>query len=59
MLAAFLNMADAQGAPAYLETDLDSNVALYEQFGFKVIAQERISGVNNRFMWRQAAQPSK
>jgi hypothetical protein len=30
-------------------------VALYEQFGFKVIDQEDISGVNNRFMWREAA----
>jgi ribosomal protein S18 acetylase RimI-like enzyme len=55
MLAAFLDMADAQGSPAYLETDVDRNVALYEKFGFKVIGQEDIAGVNNRFMWREAA----
>jgi ribosomal protein S18 acetylase RimI-like enzyme len=55
MLAAFLDMVDGQGAAAYLETDVDRNVALYEQFGFKVIDQEDISGVNNRFMWREAA----
>jgi ribosomal protein S18 acetylase RimI-like enzyme len=54
LLAALLDMADAQGSPAYLETDVDGNVALYEKFGFKVIEQEDISGVNNRFMWREA-----
>jgi ribosomal protein S18 acetylase RimI-like enzyme len=54
LLAAFLDIADAQGSPAYLETDVDKNVALYEKFGFKVIEQEDISGVNNRFMWREA-----
>ena len=30
------------------------NVVLYEKFGFKVVAQEEINGVNNRFMWRPA-----
>lgn len=54
MLAAFLDTADSQGSPAYLETDVDRNVALYERFGFKVIGQEDISGVNNRFMWHEA-----
>jgi ribosomal protein S18 acetylase RimI-like enzyme len=54
LLSAFLDMADAQDSPAYLETDVDRNVALYEKFGFKVIEQEGISGVNNRFMWREA-----
>jgi len=54
MLASFLDMVDGQGSTAYLETDVDRNVALYEKFGFKVIDQEDISGVNNRFMWREA-----
>ena len=58
LLAAFLEMADAQASPAYLETDVDRNVALYEKFGFKVIGQEDISSVNNRFMWREAAAPA-
>jgi ribosomal protein S18 acetylase RimI-like enzyme len=53
-LASFLDMVDGQGSAAYLETDVDRNVALYEKFGFKVIDQEDISGVNNRFMWREA-----
>jgi ribosomal protein S18 acetylase RimI-like enzyme len=59
LLAAFLDMADEQGLPAYLETDVDRNVALYEKFGFKVIGQEDISGVNNRFMWREAGARSR
>ena len=28
---------------------------LYEKFRFKLIGQEDISGVNNRFMWREAS----
>ena len=47
-------MVDEQGSPAYLETDVDRNVALYEKFGFKVIAHADVMGVNNRFMWRPA-----
>jgi ribosomal protein S18 acetylase RimI-like enzyme len=53
LLGAFLEIVDEQGLPAYLETDVDRNVALYEQFGFRVIAREEIAGVNNRFMWRE------
>ena len=45
---------DEQRLPAYLETEVDRNVVLYEKFGFKVIAQAEINGVNNRFMWRPA-----
>jgi len=55
LLGAFLTMVDDQGLPAYLETDVDRNVALYEKFGFRVIAQEHLLGINNRFMWRAAA----
>jgi hypothetical protein len=29
MLASFLEIVNAQGAPAYLETDVDGNVALF------------------------------
>lgn len=59
MLAAFLEMADEQGSPAYLETDVDRNVALYERFGFKIVGQGDISGVNNRFMRREAGARSR
>jgi ribosomal protein S18 acetylase RimI-like enzyme len=53
MLAAFLAMVDEQGLPAYLETDVERNVVLYEKFGFKVIARENIMSSDNRFMWRE------
>jgi hypothetical protein len=33
---------------------VDRNVALYETFGFRVIARADIMSVNNRFMWREA-----
>lgn len=54
MLGAFLQTVDDQKSPAYLETDVDRNVALYQTFGFKVIAHADVMGVDNRFMWRQA-----
>ena len=54
LLAGFLKMVDEQGSHAYLETDVDRNVALYESFGFEIIAQADFEGVNNRFMWREA-----
>src|SRR5262249_10541678 len=52
LLESFLSTVDAQRLPAYLETDVDRNVKLYEKFGFEVIGREEINGVNNRFMWR-------
>jgi ribosomal protein S18 acetylase RimI-like enzyme len=55
LLGSFLKTLDEQRLPAYLETDVDRNVVLYEKFGFKVIAQADINGVNNRFMWRAAS----
>jgi ribosomal protein S18 acetylase RimI-like enzyme len=57
LLGSFLEMADEDGSTAYLETDVDRNVPLYEQFGFRVIDQEEILGVNNRFMRRGAKSP--
>jgi ribosomal protein S18 acetylase RimI-like enzyme len=57
LLGSFLEMADEDGSTAYLETDVDRNVPLYEQFGFRVIDQEEILGVTNRFMRRSAKSP--
>jgi GNAT superfamily N-acetyltransferase len=59
LLGSFLETADGDGSIAYLETDVDRNVPLYEQFGFRVIHQEAILGVNNRFMRRDANPPSR
>jgi predicted N-acetyltransferase YhbS len=54
LLGSFLEMVDRQGATAFLETDVDRNVALYKRFGFVVVAAEQIVGVNTRFMSRVA-----
>jgi ribosomal protein S18 acetylase RimI-like enzyme len=52
LLGSFLVTADERGSPVFLETDVDRNVALYEKFGFEIVGEEMILGVNNRFMWR-------
>jgi predicted N-acetyltransferase YhbS len=54
LLSAFLKTVDQQRSPAYLETDVDRNVVLYEKFGFSVVGHAEINRVNNRFMWRPA-----
>jgi ribosomal protein S18 acetylase RimI-like enzyme len=54
LLELFLSSTDATGSPTFLETDVDRNVALYENLGFEVVAQEDIIGVSTRFMWRDA-----
>ena len=57
LLGSFLEMADQDGRITYLETDADRNVSLYEKFGFRVIGQADILGVNNRFMRRDPKPP--
>jgi ribosomal protein S18 acetylase RimI-like enzyme len=52
LLEAFLTTVDEQGAPAFLETDVDRNVVLYQAFGFTVTGRHEIVGVDTRFMWR-------
>ncbi|MGD0312120.1 MAG: GNAT family N-acetyltransferase [Acidimicrobiales bacterium] len=52
LLKTFLTTVDEQGSPAFLETDVDRNVVLYQRFGFSVTSRENIVGVNTRFMWR-------
>jgi len=52
LIQAFLTTLDEQGSPAFLETDVDRNVELYEEFGFTVTGREDIVGVDTRFMWR-------
>ncbi|MFI6763836.1 GNAT family N-acetyltransferase [Micromonospora sp. NPDC050417] len=54
LLTSFLAEVDQQGAPAFLQADVDRNVVLYERFGFKVVSQEKILGINTSFMWRDA-----
>ncbi len=52
LLSRFCHEVDACSAPAYLETDTDRNVQFYERFGFQVMGESEIFGVNNRYMWR-------
>jgi ribosomal protein S18 acetylase RimI-like enzyme len=54
LLGSFLATVDEDGSMAYLETDVDRNVSLYEQFGFRVIGETDIFGVKNRFMRRDS-----
>lgn len=52
LLEHFCTSMDDEGVATYLETDAAANLGLYERFGFQVIGQERILGVDNWFMWR-------
>ncbi len=52
LLAHFCKIVDDNMAAAYLETDVNRNVILYERFGFKVIEKEPIFSVTNWFLWR-------
>jgi ribosomal protein S18 acetylase RimI-like enzyme len=54
LLTAFLADVDTQQVPAFLQADVDRNVVLYERFGFRVVSQEAILGINTSFMWRDA-----
>ena len=53
LLETFLAEIDEQGAAAFLETDVDRNVVLYQHFGFTVTSRHEIVGVDTRFMWRE------
>jgi ribosomal protein S18 acetylase RimI-like enzyme len=52
LLQRFLTMVDEEGSSAFLEADVDRNVALYERFGFQIRSRQDILGVETRFMWR-------
>jgi ribosomal protein S18 acetylase RimI-like enzyme len=54
LLAHTLAEADAAGAPAYLEATSSRSRALYERFGFEVLAEMRAPGGPPLWaMWRQ------
>jgi ribosomal protein S18 acetylase RimI-like enzyme len=52
LLASFLDTVDHRLEAAFLETDVNRNVVLYERFGFVVTEREEILGVDTHFMWR-------
>ena len=55
LLEAFLSIVDEQGVAAFLETDVERNVMLYQGLGFTVTSRADIVGVDTRFMWRDAS----
>jgi ribosomal protein S18 acetylase RimI-like enzyme len=54
LLRAFCARVDAEGATSYLETDKPQNVAIYEHFGFRTVAEDQVLGITNWFMRRGA-----
>ncbi len=54
VMVEYTGRLDAGGEDAYLETDKPENVALYGRFGFEVIEEVEVLGVQNWFMWRSA-----
>ena len=52
LMQVFCAQMDAARDDAYLETDKEINVRFYERFGFRVIGEENVLGVNNYFMHR-------
>ena len=53
VLREYTRRLDQAGEASYLETEKPQNVALYQRFGFEVIAEEQVIGVRNWFMWRE------
>ena len=54
LLRAFCARMDEDRAMAYLETDKPENVAIYEHFGFRTVAEDQVLGIPNWFMVRNA-----
>ena len=48
----FCAEVDANGEPAYLETDKPESVKFYEKFRFRLIGETEIFDVRYYFMWR-------
>lgn len=53
LLRQMLAQLPADGAPCYLETDLQRNVDWYRRCGFELVAEKSVLGVPNRFMQRE------
>ncbi|HTF33338.1 MAG TPA: hypothetical protein VK714_06495 [Myxococcota bacterium] len=53
MLTKFCAKMDECAALSYLETDKPQNVRFYERFGYTVVAEGLVLGVDNWFMIRR------
>jgi GNAT superfamily N-acetyltransferase len=55
-----LASADAQGLPAYLESSKDSNIPIYQSFGFELTGEIQLPGGPTLWpMWRKARTPAR
>ncbi len=54
MMERFVEVVDAAGETAYLETDKPENVRFYERFGFEVTSEAAVLDTPNWFMRRSA-----
>ena len=54
LLAGFTEEADREALPAYLETDVESNIGFYARAGFTVVGDMRVLGVRVWRLWRPA-----
>lgn len=55
MVERFCGWMDAEGEMAYLETEHEENVRLYEKFGFVIVDQAPVLGIP---MWRMIRRPA-
>jgi len=55
LLARWLARVDAEGAPAYLETDRPENLLFYTRTGFDVTREIRVLGAPVWLLWRPQA----
>jgi hypothetical protein len=53
-MAEYTRRLDDAGVVGYLETDKGANVPFYERHGFVVVGEERVIGVPNWYMRREA-----
>ena len=51
LMAPVLDRCDREGTPAYLETDTEQNVALYERHGFRVTGELTLPGGDEPTVW--------
>jgi ribosomal protein S18 acetylase RimI-like enzyme len=52
LMIRYCSELDRQKISGYLETDRSENVAFYQRFGFKIVSERSVLGVQNYFMVR-------
>ena len=52
-----LDRCDAEGTPAYLETQKEDNIAYYHRSGFSVVEEIRVDGCPSMWAMRREPRP--